>query len=581
MDKINQGTPQPPVIERLGRDFPSLRWLGEQGNLLPLMDLFRCSDSAAIQRLKNYVNASAAADDGKRIALCPAGGFARNVVTELDLSHFDVVGFFDSYRSRGETTCQGFPLYPLEEIGHHRFDALIILSGEYCSEIYQRVRGLLKESEGEIFIPFMTDDYAHSDENRRCIDEIKRLYADKGSNLIVLFAVGRISSNQIKHSLYLRKRGIRTVLLTVENDANWSLPLSSVFPYFDHVHSTQGDFLSYFYILQNVEVDIVHLTAHMYQNHFSLLVEEVCRAPVACEFYDVLSVAYSENLLEQKKGRTFSRLQFDCEKLLCENVDGIIHKDHELVIDRLREKYTMDKPVMQFQSYVCDEFVSDRQGPPSVNGHDIRIVHVGGIHTPDHAIDGYHLTSSLLEIVRTITNQGICFDIYNMYDSGDGQFSDYERLSRENDRFGYHRPVPNPELAGVICDYDLGWIAFDFGRTILNRAFYYASMGSKFFNFIEAGLPILVSWEHAFMAELALEYGIGIPINHHQIQHLKAFLGNYDMDELKQNVRKAQKSLSMGTQIDRLIGFYHQIIEARQGNHRADGDVLKRRPTRA
>jgi hypothetical protein len=523
----------------------------------------------------------AANGDGKKIAFCPAGGFARNVVTRLDLSPFDVIGFFDSYKSRGEATCLGLPLYSLDEIVDHPFDALIILSGEYYYEIYQRIYELLGSSPGRVLIPFVTDDYAHSDENRRCIDEIERLYENKGPNLIVLFAVGRISSNQVKHSLYLRKRGIRTVLLVLENDANWSLPLSSVFPYFDYVHSTQGDFLSYLYILQNVNVDIVHLTAHMYQNHFSLLVKEVCRAPVACEFYDVLSVAYSENLLKQKRGPKFARLQFDCERLLCEKADGIIHKDHELVIDRLRKKYTMDKPVLHFQSYVCDEFVSERQRPPSVNRNDIRIVHVGGIHTPDHAIDGYYLTSSLLEIARTITRQGLCFDIYNMYDCGDGQFSDYERLSRENDRFGYHLPVPNSDLGRVICDYDLGWIAFDFGRTILNREFYYASMGSKFFNFLEAGLPIVVSWEHAFMAELALEYGIGIPINLHQIQHLKTLLKNYNLDDLKQNVKKAQKSLSMAAHIDRLIEFYHQVIADQRAALRVNGNRLNRQVTRA
>ena len=168
-----------------------------------------------------------------------------------------------------------------------------------------------------------------------------------------------------------------------------------------------------------------------------------------------------------------------------------------------------------------------------------------------------------------------------MYDCGDGQFSDYERLSQENDRFGYHLPVPNSDLGRVICDYDLGWIAFDFGRTILNREFYYASMGSKFFNFIEAGLPIVVSWEHAFMAELAIEYGIGIPINFHQIQHLKTLLKNYNLDELRQNVKKAQKSLSMAAHIDRLIAFYHQVIADQRTALRVNRNRPNRQVTRA
>jgi hypothetical protein len=550
------------IDQLIQRDFPALKQFRDESMFSSFSDLFRLDTEVAEKRVRKYLDGISGASPPKRVAFCPAGGYARNFVKELDLEGIEVVGFFDSNKPPDVDSVQGYPLYPMDNLARYSIDALIVLSGEYFGQICERVGELLgPEPQLEVFVPFIKDDYKRSSENELAIAEINRLKAEYPDRPVVIFAIGRISTNQIKPSLYLRKRGVTTVLLALDHDVNWSLPLTSVSPYFDQLFCTDGDLLSYLFILQNVRADIVHLTGHMYQNHFSLLVKEVSPSPVVCEFYDVLSAAYSESLLAEKKGGAFARTQFACEKLLCERVDGIIHKDHEIVIDILRKKYSIKQPVLQFQSYVCEEFIPHAGTDRSPDPNAIRIVYVGGVHTKAHALDGYYLTGSLLEIAKILTDQGFYFDIYNIYDRGDGQFEEYVQLARENDRFGYFPPVSNDRLAAIISSYDLGWIAFDFSRTILKQEFYYASMGSKFYNYIEAGLPIVVSKEHTYMADMVIKYSIGIPVDIDGIRRLKKVLKNYDLSLLNRNVIRAIQTLSMECHIDGLINFYRQVRE--------------------
>lgn len=492
----------------------------------------------------------------QRLAICPGGGFCQNLLKEYDLSALHPIGVFDSYKPQDKAEIGGLPLFQIEELAQARPDQVLILSGEYLPELWQRVEELCPKA--SISSPFLY--FQPQEELQKQIKKIHELRKKNPEKLLVIFATGRLSSNQIKYGLYLRKKNISVVLITLHPDINWSLPLDSAAPAFDLILCTNDDLFSYLYLINNNPADLIHLTAHMYQNHFSLLVTLAARCPVVCDWYDVLSVAYDHELLCKHRGERFADLQFKTEKLLCQRVHGIIHKDHSLVINTLKRKYQIQQPVLSFASYACQEFAIDTPAKKKKQQKIWKIVYIGGVHTKNQAVDGFFLTHSLYEIAQILDSQGICFDIYNVYDQGDGQFDHFQDLAAKLRHFSYHRPVPNQDLAQAIASYDLGWIVFDFSKTILKDDFYYASMGSKLFNYLEAGLPVLISREHGYMAELAEEYGFGLGIKFSELPQLKNRLDELDLQKMQKSALQARTDLSMDRHIQRLVDFYKTVL---------------------
>lgn len=81
----------------------------------------------------------------------------------------------------------------------------------------------------------------------------------------------------------------------------------------------------------------------------------------------------------------------------------------------------------------------------------------------------------------------------------------------------------------------------------------------KFFFYLEAGLPILISEEFGYAAKLVREYEIGVVVSQRDIYNLSKIIPTYDYEKLRNNVMAARKKLSMEANIDRLLDFYEDI----------------------
>lgn len=95
-------------------------------------------------------------------------------------------------------------------------------------------------------------------------------------------------------------------------------------------------------------------------------------------------------------------------------------------------------------------------------------------------------------------------------------------------------------------------------QTKLNVFHYDTCIPTKFFTYLSAGLPVIVSKEFGYIASLVKKHEIGIVISENEIDSLSEIIKRYDYEKLKANVKRAREELSMKRHINRLIEFYEE-----------------------
>lgn len=512
----------------------------------------RVDSEKAIENICNHIE-TCKKNAKRRIAFFPAGGLSEEVLSSCDLSAIEIIGFFDSYKASKADTYKGYHLYPLDEIGSHKFDSLILLSSAIADEIYDTISNISKKIANKTYIPFLT----HTIERERCrqaIERINRLCSSNKDKQVVIFAVERFYVNFLKRIEYLRKNGVITILMTCNDDVSHGFPLASIEDCFDYTFSSEGDYLSFLYILRKVKPDLVHLMPVGLHFEFSVLIGVLSTCPIICEFHDILSTMHKYESLEKMIGTYRSKIQFESERFLCENSDGIMYKNSDLAFDTLQGKYDITAPSLQFQAYIPTEYIAENT---SKLENDLSFVYAGGVYTSVEA--GGDATFYLYEVIDILTEQGFRFDIYNVYDTDNGAYNNYVRKGINNKLFAYHLPVENKYITRVLSQYHMGWHVFDLSNSIINMSNYSITMTTKFFDYLSAGLPIIVSRELAYLTELVVEFGIGIPVSFNELLHLRDIISQYDLDELRENVKKVQVEWSMDKHINRLVNFYNAV----------------------
>lgn len=311
-------------------------------------------------------------------------------------------------------------------------------------------------------------------------------------------------------------------------------------------------------ILRGVNPYIIHAQSPPDKDVETVIKHANC--PVVTDSYDIKSLA--PNYFE---GKLFKR-ELSAEKFRFENADGIIFRD--LIIDFMKQKYHISCPVLHFLDYPPKQLIVETPLPKSSKTDgEIHIVYAGQVHPLNLSSDRYGL-SQYGEIAEVITAQKIHFHIYpapSLYSFY--SFSCYKDLERKNPYFHFHRGLPIYQLNKEISQYDYGWFPPRPTNLQIHKIYPAMEVGNKFFTYLEAGLPIILSEENQYAANLIQKYNIGVVCNlgklyerdFEKLYELRAILEQVDCEELSNNVLEARKILSMENQIHRLISFYKQV----------------------
>ena len=93
-----------------------------------------------------------------------------------------------------------------------------------------------------------------------------------------------------------------------------------------------------------------------------------------------------------------------------------------------------------------------------------------------------------------------------------------------------------------------------------NPAIVKTLLATKITNYIEAGLPIIVSEQCEYIADIVKKHGMGFVIKFNDLKNLRDIIKKHDYKKLQRNVKKFQERFILSKTIREIEDFYEKII---------------------
>lgn len=391
---------------------------------------------------------------------------------------------------------------------------------------------------------------------------INRINTPSGKKKILYITITP-SFNLLRQSIYIRKNGDYETILLMENP--WLLKLME--KHFDtvYIYDTYYELAN---ILKEAKPYIIHVQGSMLGSDFLCIVAKLLgETKTVFEFYDIPSLCASKEDSINAWGEKNTELGYFSEQYASENADGIILGYSNGATDKLKARYNIKTPILEFHSYVCNEFVANGNNTKySQEDGRIHVVYGGTVTTAilPKKIFGYEF----LDLVKEITKQSICFDVYTTPHTSPIKFemlySAYVAFSKENKLFRFMKGLSLDEAPNTFSKYDFGILAYLFNQETFSDTSNATRIPAKFFLFLEAELPIIISEEFEYASKLVRKYEIGIVVSQRDIYNLSKIIPTYNYEKMRNNVMAARKEFSMEAHIDRLLDFYEDVKNRRR-----------------
>lgn len=398
-----------------------------------------------------------------------------------------------------------------------------------------------------------------------------RDYIARESRPVVVFIASNVYFNQLRMSRALQGRGWATVALSLHYAKG-----AHQQDYFDQsLHIDLDILLSRLAELGGV---VVHTQGWLNAYHIPVLIEAFRPDSVRhiVELMDVQSFffpdgdeasmtpaiiqCWGEGALEH------IALQKRCERYLVAHAEGLVFTGGKTHQETLWPQDHESERFCNFASYPLRDFFAQPTALPITPGADEswRMVFAGGIPPGDerhpHALFG---DAQILPVIERLLAQNICVDVYNNPSMIPERrlaalYPGYVALARRDSRFNFGFGAYPWELAEQINDRHFGLMLYDFEGVMVGDLHFKAIIPSKFFQYLEAGLPVLVSDRFTSVCELVERYGIGLAVSSEGIDQLDRQLRGLDYRQLRENVLATRAALSMEAQIPRLEKLYRR-----------------------
>jgi hypothetical protein len=362
----------------------------------------------------------------------------------------------------------------------------------------------------------------------------------------VVFSAFMISPRQQKFAVWLRKRGWRVTMLTVQGSEDRG-------DYFDNI--------CYFTNLRDLLVTAKYLAPRLYHcfcpSNDYLIAETLINykvGPIVCDIYDQINYVWRDDNMRPD----WLLKSAEKEKFCIENATGLCARDLMLTLYKRNQAFPTGKPVLYFPEYCWG---LDLPLLPKRRHQDGRVHFALAGSTWDYA--------TWQPLVTLLLGFGFVLHVYPFYNgkvhgSYERYFAPYIALAQENPNFQLHAPVHGPALITEFSQYDICPISdlpklFDNCYRYTDQAFLRWT-GNKMADCFEAGVyylgdaPQLNTW-------LARRFGVGSGCSWDDLQNpafWQALVGRLDQLDFT----RARQVWSMERNIDRLIGFYERMAAA-------------------
>ena len=306
-----------------------------------------------------------------------------------------------------------------------------------------------------------------------------------------------------------------------------------------------------------IKPDLIHYHSQWSALACGVVTIQSAPCPVIMDIYDSYHTMY--NFDDMPEGIQ----SFQSERYCIENCDGLIYKGTQREIDFYRSYFSLEVPDLHFMDYCLDDFiVNGSSGHGNGRGDAISIVYAGGVNPMDDPKE-FFANGQFDGVGKLIASLGIDFHIYpNPFPSQSDRYQAYQELDRSTAHFHFHESVPYDALNFKMSQHNYGWwVHFHPPNTKVSKRQQSNAIGAKFFTYLEAGLPVIVSDNIGYGVQLLHQYQLGIEIRKDDLERMDTMLAAVDYKALKENVVKHRETtFNMREHISRLVEFYEKIL---------------------
>ncbi len=280
------------------------------------------------------------------------------------------------------------------------------------------------------------------------------------------------------------------------------------------------------------------------------IVRQMVKTPFVIDMQDVYSCYYGLN-----PDIRWLKSELVYEKKCLKLANGVVGASLEPNV-ALRKYEKPKPPTIYFPLYCDNDFFESNT--KQLSEDEIHLVYAGGI-AGSHRNKSHYGTIQFSGLIKILSEQKIHFHIYPSPSVHHTDKAEYEQIAEHNKYFHFHKPVSQDCLADELCKYHFGLIPFFIKDTGISAEKIKYATSLKLFNYIESGIPVLVSKELIYQSWIVKRYSAGFTLNSQDLFHLKDIIATRDYRPLVSEMLKKREEISLQRNIHRLIQFYKQI----------------------
>jgi|GEM_PF-726530 len=280
--------------------------------------------------------------------------------------------------------------------------------------------------------------------------------------------------------------------------------------------------------------------------------------PFVADYQDVFAIYYGINPTQK-----WLKDELPYEKMCLQQANGIVAHSLE-PREGMKLWGIKEKSKRIFFPLYCDNDSFKNTAKP-FKDDDIHLVYAGGV-VGSHRNKSHYGDTQFAWLIDSLTQQKIHFHIYPSPSVHKADFEEYENISKQNPFFHFHTSVSQSSLSEELSKYHYGLMPFFKGTSNLSALKLKYATTLKLFNYMEAGIPLLVGGGVAYQGWLVKRYKAGLVIETKEdFKTLRPLLNYEPYDVQIKRVLEARETLSLHKHMPRLLKFYENVQGANRG----------------
>jgi hypothetical protein len=277
--------------------------------------------------------------------------------------------------------------------------------------------------------------------------------------------------------------------------------------------------------------------------------------PFIADYQDVFAIYYGINPTQR-----WLKEELPYEKMCLQQANGIVAHSLE-PCEGMKVWGIKEKGKRLFFPLYCDNDSFTNPKKP-YKDDDIHLVYAGGV-VGSHRDKSHYGDTQFAWLIDSLTQQKIHFHIYPSPSVHKADFEEYEQIAAQNSFFHFHAAVAQSALSQELSKYHYGLMPFFKGTSNLSALKLKYATTLKLFNYMEAGIPLLVGGGVAYQGWLVKRYKAGLVVETKEdFKVLRPLLYREPYDVQVKGVQEAREILSLKKHMPRLLKFYEDVQAA-------------------